>query len=1014
MIITGEEEVRSDYGIDSGKFLFDRINAVFAALVFLTALTVYYMTKAPTLSFWDCGEFIACSYILGIPHPPGSPLYILIGRIFSVLPIASDICVRVNLLSVITGAASAMFGYLVTVRLIRHWFEDRKDIYNRIIVYIGGFTGALFMAFSDTNWANSVEAEVYSPTMLIMVIIYWLALKYFDRRETPPGSRFMLLAVYLAILGVGIHLTLYVIMPVLAVYFILKKEALTRHWAVVALFFFAELFLLFMLSSRPGEIPYYLPILILFIVFLFHSVLLEKMSRPVLIAIVLYLVAIYPVYFLAVDVISSSLTGAGLADSMKALASAPIGWIGFAGLIVWGLFSVFKLISRGSESEERGVWLVTAVYSLAPAVLLGIGYVAHGYYAFMVLTLIVLGLVALVLWRYINWLVLVGFGAVSMVILGFWYLVTGIVVGGAAILLLGLIFKNKSWKTALAIILLAVIGYSVHVFIPIRSAHNPAIDENNPSRSFTTLVRYLERKQYGTESMTSRMFERRAEWENQFGDHRRMGFWHFFKEQYGFRGPRFFIALILGLFGIWETIRRKPEVGLPFLTVILICSVGFVLYMNFADGTRIDPLTGRDYLEVRNRDYFFTPAFVFFGLAIGLGIAGFIDLVRDTAKKYGATIRKAAFGVSSLLVFLPIMPLAENYFYNDNSRNYMCFDYANNIMKSCPENAIFITSGDNDTFPIWCLQEVYGMRKDIRLVNLSLGNTDWYIKQIRDKLNVPIVWTDEQIDRLLPYRDQDGNVFRIQSQLTDHIISVNKWKDPIVFIVSSPAESRSYRGKSIQDNMILEGLVYRMIPEKGKDQINVELTDKLYTEEFEFRGVADSTVYKNETARRLTNNYAQGFLYLADKMKDAENYDSALSYIRMGRDVLPWSYDIYAYTAQTLGEMGRLDTLQEFMESVPLEEKWKLYFNWGMSARHVGRTDDAIAVLEMCHRLYPDYIDGYRALVGTLYNNRKYARLRSLVSEWVNNHPDDIESVKLLNQIKTIDVSLDTLEGSGE
>ena len=243
----------------------DKVNAVFATLVFLISLIVYYLTKAPTFSLWDCGEFVACSYILGIPHPPGSPLYILVGRVFSALPVASDISVRVNLLSVVTSAVAATFAYLVVKRLIAFWFDNPGNINNRIISYLGGFVGALFMSFSSTNWANSVEAEVYAPTMMLMMIIYWLVLKYYERPETNTGSRYMLLIIYLAMLGVGIHLTLFIIVPVVSLFFILKAESGPRQWAVLALFFFAELYLIFQLSSRSGEVPYYLPPLILFL-----------------------------------------------------------------------------------------------------------------------------------------------------------------------------------------------------------------------------------------------------------------------------------------------------------------------------------------------------------------------------------------------------------------------------------------------------------------------------------------------------------------------------------------------------------------------------------------------------------------------------------------------------------------------------------------------------------------------------------------------------------------------------
>lgn len=992
---------------------FDRTNAVIAGLVFFIAFIIYVKTKAPTFSFWDCGEFVACSYILGIPHPPGSPLYILVGRIFSILPIAGDIAARINMLSVVTSAAAAVFGYLVTVRLIRFWFGDRSNIQNRIITYIGGFTGALFMAFSSTNWSNSIEAEVYAPAILLMLIIYWLVLKYFDSKEDPAGSRFMLLLAYLAMLGVGIHLTLFVIVPLLALFFILKKEAGTREWAVVSLFFFAELYLIYQLSSRPGEVPVYMPVLILFIILLFHAILMNKVSRPVLISIGLFLISLYPLYFVVIETISRNLSGVGLSEGVKNLSSIPVGWFGLAGLTLWGIYSITRHLILKGKSDDADVWLLTAVYSLAPVILFGIGQFFRGYEAFLAVSVVAIAIVALTLWRQINWLILFGFGAISMVILGFWYLVWGVVIGSAAILIAAVLLKDRNWKTAISIILLAVLGYSIHAFIPIRSAHNPSIDENNPSRSFAAVVGYLERKQYGAQSMTERMFVRRAEWGNQFGDYRRMGFWRFFKDQYGFRGARFFIVLILGLFGLWETIRRKPDIGLPFLVAVIVCSVGIVLYMNFADGTRQHPVTGADYIEVRERDYFFTPAFVCFGLAIGLGIAAFMDLIRDTFSNFGPAVRKGAFGASTVLVLMPLFPLTVNYFYNDRSRNYMPYDYASNYLASCPPNSIFITNGDNDTFSVWCIQEVYGVRPDVKVINLSLANTKWYIRQLRDNLNVPINLTEEQIDRLMPYRDQEGIPHRIQDQLVDHVITANNWKHPITFAVTVPEENRRFRGKSMEDHLILEGMVNRMTQEKGENQVDFELTRKLYEEEFEYRGVSDPTIYKNETTSRLTGNYAQGFLILADSLRRGGDFEGALEFIRKGLEIVPESEEVHTYAAQLFGRMGRLDTLQIFIENAPVREKHGLYFNWGLSAKHAGRIDEAIEVLEMMYRLYPDYTEGYQALVTTYYQNKRYNKLRQIVTGWVARHPEDHESRELLRQIESIDAARDTLEGIG-
>jgi tetratricopeptide (TPR) repeat protein len=998
--------------IDIGKkYGFDKINAVLAGFVFLFTFTVFYMTKAPSFSFWDCGEFVACSYILGIPHPPGSPLYIILGRVFSVLPIASDIAVRVNLLSVTSSAAAAMFGYLVAVRLIRFWFKERKNIYDRLVVYIGGLTGALFMAFSNTNWSNSVEAEVYAATMTFMLLIYWLALKYFDEKETPAGSKYLLLLAYLAMLGVGIHLTIFAIIPVIGLFFVLKKGAGSREWIAVALFFITELYLLFHMSSRPGEVAYYIPILVFFILYLFHAIFLSKMTRQVKIALGLYIVALYPLYFIIFDAFVKNVSGSQATNLAGSVGSLPIGWLGFAGLIIWGLYCLVNYLKYRSQGDEADKWLMPGVYSLLPGVLFGIGSVLSGYHAYLVVSgLITVGLV-LILWRHINWLVLIGIGAISLIILGFWQMVWGVAIGGLAIIIIGLKYKDGSWKTAIAIILLGILGFTIHVFIPIRSAQNPAIDENNPSRSFAAVVGYLERKQYGTESMVERMFVRRAEWKNQFGDHRRMGFWHFFKEQYGAHGRRFFIMFILGLFGIWETIRRKPDIGLPFFIVIILCCLGIVLYMNFADGTRIQPVTGGDYLEVRDRDYFFTPGFVFFGLAIGLGIAGFIDLVRDTFRNFGPTVQTAAFGISSLLVLMPIIPLRTNYFYNDRSRNFIAYDYANNYFKSCGKDAILITNGDNDTFPTWCVQEVYGVRRDVRVVNLSLANTDWYIKQLRDKLHLPIGWTDAQIGALRPYVGQDNSRHRLQDQLLDHLIYNNNWKVPIVFAVTVSEDNRRYRGKSIEDLLVLEGMVYRLSKKQGKDQLNFDLTEKLYEHEYSYRGVSDSTIYKSESTRRLINNYAQGFLVLADSLRKAKDYEGAMVHVRRGLKLLPDSFDIYAYAAQLLGEMGRLDTLETFVNEAPIQDKKLLYFNWAISARMSGRQGDAIKVLERCYELYPDYTHGFQALATTLYRAKEYTKLRTIVAGWVSRHPEDYESQQLLREIESVDPTLDTIEG---
>jgi tetratricopeptide (TPR) repeat protein len=992
-------------------FKSDKINAMLAGFVFLFAFIVYFLTKAPTFSFWDCGEFVASAYILGIPHPPGSPLYVILGRFFSMLPIAADVAVRINLLSVVSSAASAMFGYLIVVRILQYWFADREDSISRMIIYIGGVTGSLFMAFSNTCWSNSVEAEVYSGAMLLMLIIIWLALKYSDNKAAPLGPGLILLIIFLGFLGIGIHLTMFVVIPVMGMYFILKKEAGTKEWGVVFLFYLLELYYIFGLSTRPNEIPLYLPILITFIVYIFHIMLIPKASRLQLITTIIFLVAIFPFFPMLLGGLMRNLFGANIEGVSKSLGQLPVTLIGLLALIGWGLFLIFKFLAgRSRDVSEPG--FICGIYSIIPAALIVIERLLNGYTAFLVLTAVTLIALGLIIRKNIDWLTLIAVASVSLIIIGFWKMIFGAIIGIAIIIVYGLIKKDKSWQVPLAIIVIAILAFSVHAYIPVRSSQNPAIDENKTSQSLAATVGFLERRQYINESMVERMFERRGSWENQFGDYQRMGFWRFFQEQYGFNDSRFIIALVLGLFGIWETIRRRPTIGLPLLILIIICSVGLVLYMNFADGTRQNPVTGEDYLEVRNRDYFFTPAFMLFGLAIGIGIAAIIDFVRDSVKDLGSKVRAFSIGLACLLVFLPMVPLKVNYFINDRSRNYMPYDYGYNIINSCEKDAILFTYGDNDTFPLWCLQEVYGIRRDVRVVNLSLANAKWYIKQLRDYLNVPLNIDDDAIDRIRPYLLKDTIVQTVPNQAIDKIIEANHWQYPIYFMGTVPDNFRRYQGSSVINNTVFEGLLYRLYPERQKNSNDLLKIRKNCLETYSYRGLADPTVYKDENSSRLYVNYSQGPMVLAYSVSLTGDNKAALAIIDTMTAKLPYATDLYAIGTQILAEMGRIDTMVAYIEKSGIEDRYKLYFNWGMAAQKAGRRDDAITALEYTHANWPEYAEGYRALASLYYQGKNYGKLRVLVSDWIKRHPDDMQSSQFLREVERRDSPTDTLGGN--
>ena len=805
---------------------FDRTNAYLGGLVFLGAFIVYAMTVQRTFSFWDCGELIAACVIGGIPHPPGFPLLVMISHIFSVIPFVDDVSYRVNYVSVVSSAVTALFSYLIAVRLIRMvQGEERGEFLSRLTAYAGGVAGGFFVAFSSTNWGNSVEAETYALSLALSTAIFWLTLRYHERRDEPGSTKIMILAMYLAVLGIGVHMTVFLVVPVCAIFFILNREAGPKDYLVICLFALIELLMIILFAN-----------------------------------------------------------GRGGAD-------------------------VFKFVS------------------------------------------VALGLVLLVmLHSKIRWGILIAIGITSTLMISFSLYFWALPIGVVVVLLLGFMSMRRGWdvqwKSALLILLTGFIGFSVHFYVPIRSELNPRIDENHAARNWTQFVNFLDRKQYGQTSMVDRMFERRGEWSNQFGRHPNMGFWSYFEEQYGPGGWSFAPFFILGLLGAIVAIKKRLEIGMPYLTLLILASVGLILYMNFADGTQYNAATGDAYLEVRNRDYFFTPAFVFFGIAIGVGIGALIGMVRKTLE--GSVHERNAVFAASLLALLPIVSLSCNYHTNDRSESFLPYHYSKGLLDSCAPNAILFTVGDNDTFPTWCLQEAYNYRKDVSVVNLSLLNTDWYVWQMKHFYDVPISLSDDQIlwnpyelpggqwtsrpeksfaDRprkRMTYLHQQFSGLAVQDMMVDEIVVENKWERPIYFSAPPYAESPL----KLREHAVVDGQLYRLDREPPHRLVDLDNSYKLFTEVYRFDGMETSEIFRDENATGVMGGVAISTLRVVDEMLRAGDTARAENILVHLTKVIPefWqSYETLAMLAANRGDEKKAeawyqqlaDTLTGFVASNP-------------------------------------------------------------------------------------------------
>jgi len=733
----------------------------------LVVFGIFIATVAPTVAFWDCGEYIGASTILGIPHPPGNPLYVLVGRVFSmVFAFLDQEALRINLISVLCGTASAVLSYLIIVRVTKRWFENMDEKWKVVVLHVGGATGAFFTVFGYTFWFSAVEASVYIPAMFMIIFVTWLSLKWYDSKSNRRDVYLVLIS-YLVFLGIGIHM-------------------------------------MTMIAMAP---------VFLFIIF---------------------------------------------ADKSK--------------LYDWRLWVTAML-------------LASVIYN-------------------------------------VSWF--------------FW--IAPILIVATSLMMYVEPSAKKQWKFCLYISIFALVGYSIHLYIPIRSNLHPMIDENHPA-TIDAFKQFLERKQYGSESMITRMFHRRGAWTKQFGWDGHMGFFGFLLNQFfhfggsvytdrntppmqtygavgGFvRMLLYFIPLVFVGYGIRTLFKKSREIGLLLSGLLLVGTIGLVLYMNFADGTKLE---GRVYKqwqsainrrvaqgvpriqaeqeikkpapvhrEVRIRDYFFTSGFMFFGMFVGIAAIALLQFLFSRKDKELYSMLGPIFVV--LFLLSPILPIMQNYAENDRSKDWIPYDYAFNLLNSCEKDAILFTGGDNDTFPLWFMQEARGVRKDVSVVNLSLINTKWYVKQMKNiEPKVPILFSDEYIENTLDHKyngfekpivytmknsglkvrfssREEKQILYIKDQLVLHIVDANNWKKPIYF--ASTVSSNDYR--ELSPYIKREGLVLRVTNQiqNQSQSFDIDRTAFLLDSVYKFRSIGDGAVKVSETSSKIISNYAVTFAQTANMIE---------------------------------------------------------------------------------------------------------------------------------------------------
>lgn len=740
---------------------FKKLNNILGWLVFAIATFTYCSTIEPTASFWDCGEYIACAYKLEVGHPPGAPFFLLIGRFFALFGGGdpANAGMMINIMSALCSSFSILFLFWSITRLAYKAVIKKGEEFTQgkqWAVLGAGAIGALVYTFSDSFWFSAVEGEVYAMSAFFTAVVFWAILKWEEEDTTDPigAMRWIVLISYLMGLSIGVHLLNLLVIPAICFIYYYKKYTFT--WKS---FFIAGIVSVLILGTvqsliipkivkflsdcevyftnslhmgfSSGTIIYFLLLIISLTAFIAYSTT-KKESH--------YKIAFYSLIFFAIIVIIS----AGNAGAMFSRAIC-------FGAIIYGI-NKFKMN-----------------YNNLNVLMMSLATILIGYSSFFVLVIRSQAntpmdendpenapnmLSYLLREQYGDWPIVYGqyYNAPTKSQSEF--------KSGDPI------YQKDSKKNKYVVVddrkhSIPVYDERFCTLFPrmwsSQSHHEAAYRYwGDVANNHKTLTRTNEQTgeaeaiEIPTFGANLRFFFR---YQLNYM-YMRYFFWNFVGRQNDIQGMMsntlegntvtgikgiddflldadsslktnlmkhnkaanyfYMLPFILGILGLWYHYKNNKSGAWVVGSFFLLTGIAIIIYLN---PTPYQP---------RERDYAYAGSFYAFAIWIGFGVLFIYDfLSKKTAAKTAAAI------ATSISLVVPGIMAAQGWDDHNRSLRTLSRDCAINYLESCAPNAILFTNGDNDTFPLWYAQEVEGIRTDVRVVNLSLLQTDWYINQMR-------------------------------------------------------------------------------------------------------------------------------------------------------------------------------------------------------------------------------------------------------------------------------------------
>lgn len=644
--------------------------------VFAVSLVTYVLTIEPTASFWDCGEFIACAFKLQVPHPPGAPLFLLIGRLFSLLALGdrTKVAYWVNMVSVLSSAFTIFFLFKTIGLLV--WKLMRRPIGEAapaevVLANAAAAVGALAYAWSDSFWFSAVEAEVYGLSSFFTAIVVWAVFKWETIEDPAASNRWLIFIAYLVGLSIGVHLLNLVTIPALALVYYFKKYP-KPGFLGGSMAFLAGLLILGIINA--GIIPGLPELAGKFEIF-FNSLGLPYNFG----------LACFSVLFLGALVSgirhSHRRQLVILNTALLSLAFILVGYASYAMVLVRSGYNTPINENNPSDVLRFVSYLKREQYESRP-LLYGPSFVS----------------------RPINQK------------------------RGAPV------YAKKDGKYIL-IDYKPIYEYEPgsHMLLPRMYSAQPGHPQlyqqmtglaEGEKPSMRHNLSYLFSHQLG------HMYWRYFLWNfvGRESDQEGAGVVLPWQTAHSFptsirtnRGHNNFLMLpfLLGIAGIIYMYYHRRKDLLVLTLLFVLTGVALVFYLNSPPS------------EPRERDYIYVGSFYIFCIWIGFGVMAVAQLLENAVRR--PEVRAGLAGAVCLSV--PAIMVAAGWDNHDRSDRVHAVDFARNLLNSCAPNAILFTGGDNDTFPLWYVQEVEGFRKDVRVCVQTFLGTDWYIEQLKRKIN---------------------------------------------------------------------------------------------------------------------------------------------------------------------------------------------------------------------------------------------------------------------------------------